>query len=129
MRSTVAVAVLFASTAGFWIGTAAAQGAAAAPPPGARQRCLALNNLKIPAFLNALGQGPVPSTWLGALDAWVDGGRAPGTLEAVDINPENHQRRRPLCVYPSWPRYTGTGDVNAASSFRCVTGDDASQTN
>ncbi|HYS25981.1 MAG TPA: tannase/feruloyl esterase family alpha/beta hydrolase [Vicinamibacterales bacterium] len=48
MRSTVVVAVLFASTAGFWIGAAAAQGAAAAPP-GARQRCLALNNLKIPA--------------------------------------------------------------------------------
>jgi len=66
---------------------------------------------------------------LGALDAWVDGGRAPGTLEAVDINPDNHQRRRPICVYPSWPQYKGSGDVNAASSFTCVMGDGASQTN
>ena len=66
---------------------------------------------------------------LATLDAWVDGGRAPGTLEAVDINPENHQRRRPLCVYPAWPQYKGSGDVNAASSFVCVTGDTASQTN
>ncbi len=82
MRSTVAVAVLFASTAGFWIGTAAAQGAAAAPPPGARQRCLALNNLKIPAFLNALGQGPVPSTWPTNQDA-TQYAEASGTVRYV----------------------------------------------
>jgi tannase/feruloyl esterase len=66
---------------------------------------------------------------LGALDAWVDGGRAPGTLEAVDVNPENHLRRRPICVYPAWPRYNGTGDVNAASSFACATTAGPSQTN
>ena len=66
---------------------------------------------------------------LGALDAWVDGGHAPGTLETVDINPENNQRRRPMCVYPAWPRYNGGGDLNAASSFSCVTGDVSSQSN
>jgi feruloyl esterase len=84
---------------------------------------------RIPGFAHGNGLFNAKFDALGALDAWVDGGRAPGTLEAVDINPENHQRRRPMCVYPSWPRYAGTGDVNAASSFRCVTGDDASQTN
>ncbi|HXD20300.1 MAG TPA: tannase/feruloyl esterase family alpha/beta hydrolase [Vicinamibacterales bacterium] len=84
---------------------------------------------RIPGFAHGNGLFNAKFDALGALDAWVDGGRAPGTLEAVDVNPQNHQRRRPLCVYPSWPRYTGSGDVNAASSFRCVTGDDASQTN
>jgi feruloyl esterase len=84
---------------------------------------------RIPGFAHGNGLFNAKFDALGALDAWVDGGRAPATLEAVDINPENHQRRRPMCVYPSWPQYKGTGDVNAASSFRCVTGESASQTN
>ena len=84
---------------------------------------------RIPGFAHGNGLFNAKFDALGALDAWVDGGRAPGTLEAVDINPENHERRRPMCVYPSWPRYKGSGDVNAASSFTCVASDDASQTN
>jgi tannase/feruloyl esterase len=84
---------------------------------------------RIPGFAHGNGLFNAKFDALGALDAWVDRGHAPGTLEAVDINPENHQRRRPMCVYPAWPRYNGTGDVNAASSFTCVTGDGTSQTN
>jgi hypothetical protein len=84
---------------------------------------------RIPGFAHGNGLFNAKFDALGALDAWVDGGRAPGTLEAVDINPENHERRRPMCVYPSWPRYKGSGDVNAAASFTCVASDDASQTN
>jgi hypothetical protein len=84
---------------------------------------------RIPGFAHGNGLFNAKFDSLGALDAWVDGGRAPGTLEAVDVNPENHQRRRPLCVYPAWPRYNGSGDVNIAPSFTCVTGDAASQTN
>jgi hypothetical protein len=84
---------------------------------------------RIPGFAHGNGLFNAKFDALGALDAWVDGGRAPGTLEAVDINPENHERRRPMCVYPSWPRYKGSGDVNAAASFTCVAGEDASQTN
>ena len=30
-------------------------------------------------------------------------------------------RTRPLCDYPSWPRYKGLGDINAAASFVCTT--------
>jgi feruloyl esterase len=84
---------------------------------------------RIPGFAHGNGLFNAKFDALGALDAWVDGGRAPGALEAVDVNPENHQRRRPMCVYPSWPRYKGSGDINTASSFTCVTGDAASQTN
>jgi hypothetical protein len=84
---------------------------------------------RIPGFAHGNGLFNAKFDSLGALDAWVDGGRPPAILEAVDINPDNHQRRRPMCVYPSWPQYKGSGNVNAASSFTCVTGDVASQTN
>ena len=30
-------------------------------------------------------------------------------------------RTRPLCDYPAYPRYNGSGDVNAAASFTCST--------
>ena len=84
---------------------------------------------RIPGFAHGNGLFNAKFDALSALDAWVEGGRAPATLEAVDINPENHQRRRPMCVYPSWPQYKGSGDVNAASSFTCATGDARGQTN
>jgi hypothetical protein len=55
---------------------------------------------------------------LGVLDHWVETGVAPKNLVVVD----NHrsQRTRPLCVYPTWPKYTGAGDPNDASSFTCA---------
>jgi hypothetical protein len=28
---------------------------------------------------------------------------------------------RPLCRYPTFPRYKGSGDVNSASSYSCAT--------
>ncbi len=84
---------------------------------------------RIPGFAHGNGLFNAKFDSLGALDAWVDGRHAPGTLEAVDINPENNLRRRPMCVYPAWPRYNGVGDLNAASSFSCVTGDVSSQSN
>jgi hypothetical protein len=61
------------------------------------------------------------ATWdsLTALDAWVEGGVAPAnqvTRDTVGVP----GRTRPLCDYPKWPRYNGSGDVNAAASFSCV---------
>jgi hypothetical protein len=54
---------------------------------------------------------------IGILDAWVDQGVTPRDLVVTD----NHSRRtRPLCEWPAWPRYEGSGDVNLASSFTCV---------
>jgi feruloyl esterase len=84
---------------------------------------------RIPGFAHGFGLFNAKFDALGALDAWVDRGRAPGTLEAVDVNPGNNERRRPLCVYPEWPRYKGSGDLNAASSFSCVGGNSGAQTN
>jgi hypothetical protein len=55
-----------------------------------------------------------------ALEDWVEKGVAPGALTATDTNPGANNRTRPLCVYPTWPRYKGSGDLNVASSFACV---------
>jgi feruloyl esterase len=56
---------------------------------------------------------------LDALEAWVEQGKAPGTLSAVDFNKATAGRTRPVCLYPSWPQYDGKGDINAAASFAC----------
>ena len=55
-----------------------------------------------------------------ALEEWVEKGVAPATLVATDTNAGANNRTRPMCVYNAWPQYKGTGDINLASSFRCV---------
>ncbi|WP_168199715.1 tannase/feruloyl esterase family alpha/beta hydrolase [Citricoccus sp. SGAir0253] len=68
------------------------------------------------------GFGPFNATWdgLGVLEAWVEDGQAPGTLTAYDAN-EGTDRTRPMCQYPAWPAYQGSGSPARASSFECVT--------
>ncbi len=53
---------------------------------------------------------------LTALERWVEDGRAPVGQVVTDLA---HQRTRPLCAYPGWPRYRG-GDPNSAASFACA---------
>jgi hypothetical protein len=67
------------------------------------------------------GLGVFNAAWdsLPVLDAWVDRGTAPGPQTVNDTNAATAGRTRPLCEYPTWPKYTGEGDVNAASSFAC----------
>ncbi len=60
---------------------------------------------------------------LGALTAWVERGQAPAGLHLAEQNvkpPFTTIRTRPLCEWPMWPKYTGGGDANAASSFTCT---------
>jgi len=61
------------------------------------------------------------ATWdsLTALEQWVERGVGPRgqlTTDTAGIP----GRTRPLCDYPKWPQYKGSGDVNAAASFVCV---------
>ncbi len=56
---------------------------------------------------------------LKALDQWVTTGAAP-TGQVVSDTQGVPGRTRPLCEYPSWPRYNGSGDVNKAESFSCA---------
>ena len=71
-----------------------------------------------------------------ALVNWVERGMAPNAVTAkargkgavipAAVNTEvpsswSPGRTRPLCAYPEVPKYQGSGDIEAASSFSCVT--------
>jgi feruloyl esterase len=62
--------------------------------------------------------GPGADTFdtLGALDQWVDQGKAPETMLATRAD---GKLSRPLCRYPALPQYKGSGDANSADSFEC----------
>lgn len=68
------------------------------------------------------GDGADSFDALGAMMDWVEKGTAPGTLTAVKRDAKTGEVKfsRPLCQYPSWPRYRGSGDVNSAGSFECA---------
>ncbi|PWS38953.1 tannase/feruloyl esterase family alpha/beta hydrolase [Falsiroseomonas bella] len=71
----------------------------------------------------AHGGGRFSPTWesLAALDAWVEQGTPPDGAAVTDgTRGETRGRTRPLCAYPTWPRYRG-GDPNNAASFACAT--------
>jgi len=56
---------------------------------------------------------------LTALEQWAEKGVAPSaqvTSDAAGVP----GRTRPLCDYPKWPQYKGSGDVNLAASFTCA---------
>jgi hypothetical protein len=57
---------------------------------------------------------------LTALENWVEKGIDPATNQIVTDTLGVPGRTRPLCLYPTYPKYNGSGDVNAAASFSCV---------
>jgi feruloyl esterase len=57
---------------------------------------------------------------LTTMENWVENGVMPPEQIVVDAAGVPG-RTRPLCEYPTFPRYNGAGDVNAASSFTCAT--------
>ena len=70
-----------------------------------------------------VGSGaPANVDMLAVLVEWVEKGKAPGDLEVIEQSVETIPRTlraRPLCQWPTWPKYMG-GDVNDAKSFGCV---------
>ncbi len=53
---------------------------------------------------------------LTALEHWAERGQPPRNPIVADVA---HDRSRPLCEYPAWPRYRA-GDPDQASSFVCT---------
>jgi feruloyl esterase len=53
---------------------------------------------------------------LAALDHWVESGPPPDNLIA---SREDGKLSRPLCRYPTLPRYKGSGNAADAASFEC----------
>ena len=74
----------------------------------------------IPGFGHGFGPFNAKIDGLKALQDWVEKGQAPKGLTAVDGNP-NANRSRPLCEWPTWPKFTGApGSESSAASFTCV---------
>jgi hypothetical protein len=87
---------------------------------GAERSAGFLRYYEIPGYNHALST-TFNAAWdsLGALENWVEQGQAPVQQIVFDTTGVPG-RSRPLCEYPAWPRYDGSGDVNLAASFRCV---------
>jgi hypothetical protein len=47
-------------------------------------------------------------------------GKKPGLQVVTDTNSATLGRKRPLCEYPAWPKYNGSGDPSQAASFTCT---------
>ena len=74
---------------------------------------------EVPGAGHAFGAAFTPG-WdsLTALEKWVEKGLAPANQVMTDTA-VHAGRTRPLCEYPKWAKYNGSGDVNSASSFTC----------
>ncbi|KYF74090.1 tannase/feruloyl esterase family alpha/beta hydrolase [Sorangium cellulosum] len=60
---------------------------------------------------------------LSALETWVEEGRPPSTQNLVSSKVDTTgavQFERPLCKYPEYPRYNGSGDASDAASYTCT---------
>ncbi len=66
------------------------------------------------------GAGPDVFDGLGALEAWVERGEAPAQMRAAKIVDGNTVRTRPLCPYPEVAKYDGSGSIDDAANFACV---------
>jgi pimeloyl-ACP methyl ester carboxylesterase len=69
------------------------------------------------------GPGAAHVDLVKSLDTWVTAGTPPSAQNLVQARKTDTGAvalTRPLCKYPATPRYKGTGDVNSATSFACV---------
>ena len=66
------------------------------------------------------GAGAGVTDYLEALDNWVTNNDPPDGRKIAKLVNGSEVMSRPLCAYPTYPRYKGSGDVNQASSFVCT---------
>jgi feruloyl esterase len=66
------------------------------------------------------GRGPDRADFIGALDRWRESGVAPVRIDASRVTDKRVDMTRPLCPYPQIARYTGTGRIDAAANFVCM---------
>jgi feruloyl esterase len=65
------------------------------------------------------GDGPNTFDKIGALDRWVEEGKAPDSLIASHLTGGKTDRTRPLCPYPQVAQYKGSGSIDEAANFTC----------
>jgi len=73
--------------------------------------------------MNHCAGGPATDSFdgLAAIVDWVDKGAAPSRIEASARPGTTYfpGRTRPLCAYPSYARYDGSGSLEDAANFVC----------
>ena len=69
------------------------------------------------------GEGPDSFDSLGALEHWVEQGKAPQRIIAAHRTSGQVDRTRPLCAYPQVARYKGAGSIDEAANFTCGAAD------
>ena len=76
---------------------------------------------EVPGFGHAVSTA-FNAVWdsLTTLENWAEKGTSPSNQVVTD-SAGVPGRTRPMCDYPTWPKYKGSGDVNLASSFTCST--------
>ena len=73
----------------------------------------------VPGSTHGAGGDLSQVDWLSAIVDWVENNNPPTQLTyAFSVGATN--RSLPVCEYPKYARYNGTGDVNAAASFTCT---------
>ncbi|BEP65411.1 tannase/feruloyl esterase family alpha/beta hydrolase (plasmid) [Variovorax sp. V213] len=87
---------------------------------GAARADTFLRYYEIPGYGHVIGTA-FNASWdsLTTLENWVEKGTLANQIVTDTLGVPG--RTRPLCDYPAYPRYNGSGDVNAASSFSCST--------
>lgn len=65
------------------------------------------------------GAGPSSVDYLGAIDQWVETGKAPERLVAGNL-PNQPARTRPLCPHPQVAQYKGSGSTDDERNFSCA---------
>jgi feruloyl esterase len=74
--------------------------------------------------MNHCSGGPATDAFdpLQAVVNWVEKGQAPETIAAAAL-PTNAwfpNRTRPLCAWPKFAKYKGSGSIEDAANFSCV---------
>jgi feruloyl esterase len=77
----------------------------------------------IPGFDHGSGRYNLGYGGLTVLDDWVEKGQTPETIASIDNNATDpvDARSRPMCRWPTWPRFTGAvGSENSGASYTCT---------
>ena len=66
------------------------------------------------------GEGPNAFDAVTAIEQWVERGKAPTAITASHRTDGKVDRTRPLCPYPQVAKYRGSGSIDEAENFTCV---------
>ncbi len=117
VHGTADWAISYKASIKYWNDVAAAVGGAAA-------RDESMELFLQPGVQHCFGGvGPDTIDLVDAVTKWVEEGKRPSSANLVSSKLDASGKvayQRPLCQYPKYPRYNGSGDKTAAASYTCA---------